>query len=165
MRSLRAISPVIATVIILAVTIAIAIAVVGWVTGLFGATTSGTATLQILSDSYIYNCSEGTYVVVHVRNTGSATAHIYKIEVRGVGMNATRIADLGNTFEGSRTNLNNIVSATTDNVAVAPGEDKYVGVLLSDKYVSPGTIYTIYVYIKESGTPLSTTIVAQTCPS
>jgi len=156
---LRAVSPVIATVIILAVTIAIAIAVVGWVTGLFGATTSGTATLQILSDSYIYNCSEGTYVVVHVRNSGSATAHIYKIEVRGVGM-STSIAN-STTYSGGKPSI----TTTSDNVPVKPSEDKYVAVLLSSKYVSPGTIYTVYVYIKESGAPLSTTIVAQRCPS
>jgi flagellin-like protein len=159
---LRAISPVIATVIILAVTIAIAIAVVGWVTGLFGATTSGTATLQVLSDSYLYSDCNGTnIVVVHLRNTGSATAHVYRIEIRGVGSSTSLYAS--NTFDTS--NPSSIVSgSSTNSVAISPGNEKYVAAEISGT-ITPGTVYTIYVYVKETGTPLSTTLVAQQCPS
>ena len=79
----KGISPVIATVIIVAVAVAISIAVVGWIMGLWGTIAGGTESLKIYPDSYI-NSSSGV-LMLHVRNTGSASAVIYKIEVAGVG--------------------------------------------------------------------------------
>ena len=74
---MRGISPVIATVIILAVTIAIAVAVIGWITGLFGAATGGTEQLQIYPDSFINATSK--QLLLHVQNKGGDVT-IYKVE-------------------------------------------------------------------------------------
>ena len=84
----KGISPVIATVIIVAVAVAISIAVVGWIMGLWGSIAGGTESLKIYPDSYI-NTSSG-YVELHVANTGSASAVIYKIEIMGHRNNGTR---------------------------------------------------------------------------
>ena len=73
---MRGISPVIATVIILAVTVAIAVAVIGWITGLFGATTSGTEQLQIYPDSNI--SASGKKLYLHILNKGNDLT-IYKV--------------------------------------------------------------------------------------
>ena len=80
---MRGISPVIATVMILAVTVAIAVAVIGWITGLWGSLTGGTEQLQIYPDSYINATTDTIYL--HVRNTGSADATITRIDVEGLG--------------------------------------------------------------------------------
>jgi len=82
-RKMRGISPVIATVILLAVTIAIAIAVVGWVMGLFRSSTKTSAQLQILPDSYIN--TSGYALCLHVMNKGSTTAKIVKVSIGGIG--------------------------------------------------------------------------------
>ncbi|MEO3994011.1 MAG: archaellin/type IV pilin N-terminal domain-containing protein, partial [Desulfurococcaceae archaeon TW002] len=82
MRTNKAISPILATVILIAVTLVIAIGVVGWIMGIWG--TLGTVeTLQILyHDSKL---KANGAITLHVRNTGTASAVIYKIEIVGVG--------------------------------------------------------------------------------
>ena len=83
----KAISPVIATVIIIAITLAITIAAVGWILGLWGTVAGGTEYLQIFPDSYLKldTSKNQTHVILHVVNKGSAAAVIYKVEVVGLG--------------------------------------------------------------------------------
>ncbi|MEM1900061.1 MAG: archaellin/type IV pilin N-terminal domain-containing protein [Zestosphaera sp.] len=81
MKLNKAISPILATVILIAVTLVIAIGVIGWIMGIWG-TFGTTETIQIYPDSKLK--SNGT-ISLHVKNTGTATAIIYKIEIAGVG--------------------------------------------------------------------------------
>jgi len=76
-RSRSGISPVVATVILVAIAIVIAIAVAFWATGLVGIFTRFEK-LEITSIYY-----DGTNVVLTVRNTGSADASIDNIFVNG----------------------------------------------------------------------------------
>ena len=85
-RRMRGISPVIATVIILAVTIAIAIAVVGWVMGLFRSSTKSGAQLQIMPDSFatVNATLHAKIICLHVRNVGTSETSIDKVTVSGL---------------------------------------------------------------------------------
>jgi len=123
MISRKGISPVIATVIIIAATIAIAIAVVGWLMGLWGSLAGGVESLQIYPDSYI-NSTSGV-VHLHIKNTGSAAAVIYKVEVAGVG-------------EGTFTET-----------TIEPGEemDDLRATFSSDAFTA-GVTYTVKVYTR-----------------
>jgi len=78
-RSRSGISPVMATVILVAIAIVIAIAVAFWATGLVGVFTRFEK-LEVTSAYYV----SGTGVVLKVRNTGSADTSIDDIYVNGV---------------------------------------------------------------------------------
>ena len=77
-RSSSGISPVVATVILVAIAIVIAIAVAFWASGLVGVFTRFEK-LEITSAYY-----DGSNVVLVVRNTGSADTSIDDIYVNGV---------------------------------------------------------------------------------
>ncbi len=86
----KGISPVIATVIIVAVAIAIAIATAAWIMNVWGTISGGIEMLKIYPDSKIYD--NGT-VVLHIKNDGSATAIVKKIEVVGIGVDPNPTGD------------------------------------------------------------------------
>jgi len=81
-RSRSGISPVVATVILVAIAIVIAIAVAFWATGLVGIFTRFEK-LEITS-IYAQAADGGIQVVLTVRNTGSADATIDDIYVNGI---------------------------------------------------------------------------------
>jgi len=82
-RSRSGISPVVATVILVAIAIVIAIAVAFWATGLVGIFTRFEK-LEITSIYAQAAAGGGTQVVLIVRNTGSADATIDDIYVNGI---------------------------------------------------------------------------------
>jgi flagellin-like protein len=82
-RSRSGISPVVATVILVAIAIVIAIAVAFWATGLVGIFTRFEK-LEITSIFAQAAAGGGTQVVLTVRNTGSADATIDDIYVNGI---------------------------------------------------------------------------------
>jgi flagellin-like protein len=82
-RSRSGISPVVATVILVAIAIVIAIAVAFWATGLVGIFTRFEK-LEITSIFAQAAADGGTQVVLTVRNTGSADATIDDIYVNGI---------------------------------------------------------------------------------
>ncbi len=118
MKARKGISPVLATVIIIAVTLVIAIGVIGWIMGIWGSFGT-TESLQVFPDSYINASSKS--LSLHIKNTGTASAVIYKIEIVG----------------------------TTDTVAstitISPGQDTTVDITLGATY-TPGTYYTVKIY-------------------
>ncbi len=131
----KGISPILATVIIIAVTLVIAIGVIGWVMGIWGSFGS-TESLQIYPDSYI-NATTGT-LYLHIRNTGTAPANIYKIEVLGVlttsSSNIASVsAGVGTTVTVSDNSLKN----------VTPGSSYQVKI-----YTSAGNVYTAVIQAK-----------------
>jgi len=150
---MRGISPVIATVIILAVTVAIAVAVIGWITGLFGAATGGTEQLQIMPDSNItVTTTNGTTVsklYLHVVNKGGDVT-IYKIEVSGVGA-----ADIANANV-----TGNIQKNSDGTITVKAGADGWIVATLNGGNAVPGTSYTVKVYTK-NGNVFTATVTAQ----
>ncbi|ABM80201.1 archaellin/type IV pilin N-terminal domain-containing protein [Hyperthermus butylicus] len=141
---IRAISPVIATVIILAVTVAIAIAVIGWITGLFGATTSGTEQLIIYPDSKLYCYTSSATAILHIMNKGTADSVIDKIEIAGLGT----------------TDSFTVNGQTVDEYTLTRGSDATIEATISSTCTA-GASYQVIVYTK-SGYMVSTVIVAET---
>ena len=79
-RGKAGISPVMATVILVAIAIVIAIAVAFWATGLVGVFTR----FEKIEISAAYYDTSNNYVVLRVKNTGSAAATIDDIYVNGI---------------------------------------------------------------------------------
>lgn len=78
----KAISPILATVILIAITLVASVAIAGYVFGLFG---SFSSTAQILISSS--NCSAGTgKCVVYFSNTGTATATVSSVSINFGGL-------------------------------------------------------------------------------
>jgi flagellin-like protein len=93
MRKKRGISPVIATVIIVAIAITVAIAVGLWITGIVG-TFTRFERLEITS-AYVSSKSDtGFTIKVIANNTGSAAATITDIFINGKPMSAAGADDL-----------------------------------------------------------------------
>ena len=113
----RGISPVLATVIIIAVTLVIAVGVIGWIMGIWGSQGS-TEALKIYPDTFIDTANKT--LVLHVRNDGTASAVIYKIDIVGVESISTTIT-------------------------VPAGADTTQNVALAGTY-TPGASYTIKIY-------------------
>ena len=139
MKLNKAISPILATVILIAVTLVIAIGVIGWIMGIWG-TFGSTETLQIYPDSKIK--SDGS-ITLHVKNTGTATAIIYKVEV--VGVNSTTSF----TTDGK----------TGTDVTLAPGNEAIVTASVTGT-ITAGASYQIKVYTR-SGNVYSITLMAE----
>jgi len=81
---LRAISPVIAMIIIVAITLSIAFAVVGWLFGLWGGLAGGTPQISITNIKVYQTTQSGkTYAVVefYVVNRGAGSDKILKVEL------------------------------------------------------------------------------------
>ncbi len=119
MNTRKAISPILATVIIIAVTLVIAIGVIGWIMGIWGSFGT-TESLQIYPDSNITISGGSKTLYLHVKNTGTAAATIKKVEIVGV-----------ETVSESKT-LN-------------PGEEDTLSVSLNKDYTA-GTTYQVKVY-------------------
>lgn len=133
----KAISPILATVIIIAVTLVIAIGVIGWIMGIWG-TFGSTESLQIYPDSYI-NVSKTPKMYLHVKNLGTAAAVIKKIEVIGVGsvsnLNLSTISPGKDVIISGNVNNNTIVTA---------GASYQVKV-----YTAAGNVYSAVVQAKQ----------------
>ncbi|MFN4046125.1 MAG: archaellin/type IV pilin N-terminal domain-containing protein, partial [Acidilobaceae archaeon] len=80
MKAKRGISPIIATVILIAVTIAIGIAIAGWLMGLWGGM-GGAESLKIYPNATLTN----NELKLTVKNEGSRDAKIIEVRVDGVG--------------------------------------------------------------------------------
>ncbi len=122
MNARKGISPVLATVIIIAVTLVIAIGVIGWIMGIWGSFGT-TESLQVFPDSNIDTGSNT--LTLHVKNTGTASAVIYKVEIVGV----ETVTSFG----------------TVTTVAISPGVDTTLSISLTGTY-TPGTYYTVKIY-------------------
>ncbi|MEM4552887.1 MAG: archaellin/type IV pilin N-terminal domain-containing protein [Ignisphaera sp.] len=129
----RGIEPIIAVVILVAITLVIAIGVIGWIMGWWG-TFGATESIKIFPDSYID--SNRTQLVLHIKNEGSATAVIYKIELTG-GLTANLARDL----------------------TVSPGEERTETIAISGTPIS-GTNYQVKIYTR-AGNVISATVQAR----
>ena len=85
-KNRKAISPVLATVILIAITLIAAIAIAGFVFGLFGTFTSG-ANLQVTQTACVHgnagNVAGSGYCTIYVANTGGASGSITGCSIYG----------------------------------------------------------------------------------
>ncbi len=139
----KAISPILATVIIIAVTLVIAIGVIGWIMGIWG-TFGSTEQLQILPDSKLYSSGN---IALHVKNGGSASAVITKIEVVGTGYSAVGSWTLTPGEDGYLSDTSTVTSVSTT-VSLTGGNT-----------LTPGASYQVKVYTA-AGNVYSTVITA-----
>jgi archaellum component FlaG (FlaF/FlaG flagellin family) len=131
------IEPIIAVVILVAVTLVIAIGVIGWIMGWWG-TMGATESLQLYPDSFAQQgTGDNSIVVLHIKNTGSASAVIYKVELIGVG---TATSASASTVAGT-------ISISGAEVTINPGAEGYITFTVGGK-VTPGTNYQVKVYTR-----------------
>ena len=83
-RSRKALSPVVAAIILIAVTVAVSIAVAAWM-GALTFTFMQTEELKILSHSWE---SSATYIDLNVKNTGSASLTMESVQVNNAAATA-----------------------------------------------------------------------------
>jgi flagellin-like protein len=86
LKSKKALSPVVASIILIAVTVAVSIAVAAWMGAL---TFTFTNTEQITFTAYSWGSASGTpptvkYILITVKNTGAADLSIAEVRVDGV---------------------------------------------------------------------------------
>jgi flagellin-like protein len=142
MKLNKAISPILATVILIAVTLVIAIGVIGWIMGIWG-TFGATETIQVFPDSSI---SGGT-LTLHIKNTGTASAVIYKIEVVGL-----------TTLTGTVTADSSTITLSSPGLTVSPGSE--VTITASITGAVAGATYQVKIYTK-AGNVYSATVQAK----
>jgi flagellin-like protein len=137
----RGIEPIIAVVILVAITLVIAIGVIGWIMGWWG-TFGATESLQFYPDSYID--VNGKRLYLHLKNTGSAAAVIYKIEISGVE---------------TLTNTGDFGGAKASDGTVGAGVEDTLEIPLSSTYTA-GTNYLVKIYTR-AGNVYSVTVQAK----
>ena len=134
-RSSSGISPVVATVILVAIAIVIAIAVAFWASGLVGVFTRFEK-IEVTA-AYAESAGDGYRVILVVRNTGSADATIDDIYVNGKPCGAASDGDCSIGVEGNISPLSVGASATIT-VNSPPGA-------VGSSFV-PGVTYEIAVH-------------------
>ena len=146
-RLYRGIEPIIAVVILVAITLVIAIGVIGWIMGWWG-TFGATENLQFYPDSAI-EYKEGKWVLsLHLKNTGSAAAVIYKIEISGV-------ETLTDTAQFSGTSPTTVTSGT-----IPPGTEVVLEIQVSPNKYTSGANYLVKIYTR-AGNVYSWTVQAK----
>jgi len=134
----KAISPIIATVILIAVTLAIGVAIAAWIMGIWGGM-GGTETLKILPNSALTVDGDKVKLELTIKNDGSRDAKVVGVEV-GVG---ARVCKLSNPFTTA-------ISAGAMVTGTATG---------TCSGLTPGASYTVKV-ITEAGNVYQTMLVA-----
>ena len=143
----RGIEPIIAVVILVAVTLVIAIGVIGWIMGWWG-TFGATESLQFYPDSYI-QVGTPSVLVLHLKNTGSASAVIYKIEISG-------LTTVSSGFNFATTPIT--ATDASPEVTIGPGQEGYV--VINAGAPVAGANYLVRVYTR-AGNVYSVTVQAK----
>ncbi|MCE4603086.1 MAG: type IV pilin [Desulfurococcales archaeon] len=145
MRSRRAISPVIATVIIVAVAIAISIAVAGWLFGLWGGFAGGTPQISVTNPT---GSASGQYIQVYVTNDGSGSDELLQIDI--IYGNQVYTISSGGSVEwpaGTNTTLPATIEANSEGwMKISFSGAAFAG------SVSPGDQLQVKLYFRESST-------------
>jgi len=81
-RMWKAVSPLIATIILIAVTIAIAAIVIAWVYGIFGTTTGTGEKLQIFADARLIIKQNKVNFTVTAKNIGTSVVTIQNVYIK-----------------------------------------------------------------------------------
>jgi len=118
--NLKAISPVIATVIIVSVAIAIAVAVAFWMTGITGLFTRYEK-LEIVSAYATAQAGGGWTVTLIVRNTGTTDVTIDNIFINGIPYNTLEGANAFSDLKADGDTVSEPLS-----IALKPGDSKTI---------------------------------------
>ena len=148
-RLSRGIEPIIAVVILVAVTLVIAIGVIGWIMGWWG-TFGATESLQFYPDSYIEVKDNTATLYLHLKNTGSASAVIYKIEIAGVTTLTNADDFTGGAVQGGTIGAG--VEATLT-LTITLGEDVTITAganYLVKIYTKAGNVYSVTVQARSA---------------
>jgi len=123
-RMWKAVSPLIATIILIAVTIAIAAIVIAWVYGIFGTATGPTEKLQIFADARLITNQTGVYFIVTAKNIGTSVVTIQKVYIKE---NATCSTD------------------SVTNKQLNPGQVEMISAVFTTCSIQPGITYTVVI--------------------
>jgi flagellin-like protein len=134
MRTKKGISPILATVILIAVTLVIAVGVIGWVMGIWGS--MGRTEMLSVTPIKLNSTSSGAYLELLVINQGQITAKINKIIVETLG------------------------ECTPTETTINPGESKNIECNISGTPAVAGVVYTVKV-ITSSGNIYQTQVRAE----
>jgi len=137
----KAISPIIATVILIAVTLAIGVAIAAWIMGIWGGM-GGTESLKILPNSTLTVNNDRVTLQLTIKNDGSRDAKIVGVEVM-VGAGACKLTP---DNELSIIRAGAMVTGTAEGTCSG---------------LTPGASYTVRV-ITEAGNVYQTMLVAYT---
>jgi len=132
----RAVSPVIATIILVAVAIVMAIAVAYWALGL-GGTFTRYEKIEIMS-AYADHDTHKKYwnITATLRNTGSASATINLILLNGKPLDSYINATVYNVTSSSANDVTNTL--TTSGISLAPGASIKLRIDVPDSYFASG---------------------------
>ena len=134
-RMWKAISPLIATVILIAVTIAIAAIVIAWVYGIFGTATGAGEKLQIFADARLVNLTNGNGVKFSVtaKNIGTTDVYIQSMYIK-------ENASCG-TLDSTKINVGDQYASNTP---LKPGDVTTISATFTCS-LNPGTTYTVVI--------------------
>ncbi|MCX8196086.1 MAG: type IV pilin [Acidilobaceae archaeon] len=122
----RAISPVIATVILIAITIIVGAAVAGWLLGLWGGLGEVEA-LRIYPDATLEVGKSNSTLRLTIKNEGTRDAKIMSITVEGVGTQSLK------------------------DPIIKAGATKTISVVFTNKTATPGASYLVKVMTEGGG--------------
>jgi flagellin-like protein len=140
MKLNKAISPILATVILIAITLVIAIGVIGWIMGIWGSLGGPSESLVVVGGSA--TCGGNTLTFnLSIINKGSADAVIRKVEV--LGISGTPTLSTTTISRGTSTDIEVTVSGLQG--CPAPGSTYQVNV-----YTAAGNVYSTVIKIISS---------------
>jgi flagellin-like protein len=135
MRSNKAISPILATVILIAVTLVIAIGVIGWIMGIWGSLGGPSESLVVVGGSATCKNDMLTFTL-SITNKGSADAVIKRIEVLGIGSTTPSSTTIS---RGTSTDI----TVTVDSVTCPEFESTYQ----VNVYTAAGNVYSTVIKV------------------
>jgi len=139
MKLNKAISPILATVILIAITLVIAIGVIGWIMGIWGSLGGPSESLVVVGGSA--TCSDDTLTfTLSVTNKGTAPAVIKRVEV--LGISGTPTIGTGGTTVSGGTSTDITVTVSGLQGCPAPGSTYQVNV-----YTAAGNVYSTVIKI------------------
>jgi len=152
----KAVSPLIATIILIAVTIAIAAIVIAWVYGIIGPTTATPEKLQIYPDARLVNMSPTQTVFnVTVKNAGGVAISLSKVYLRE-NTSCVATSFIGSVGSGPGYLFS---YGTTTSSSLPVGQVANLTAVFSCS-VSPGATYTV-VIVTQSGQAYYVTVTAE----
>ncbi|MEM4484972.1 MAG: archaellin/type IV pilin N-terminal domain-containing protein [Sulfolobales archaeon] len=134
MRSVRkAVSPLIATIILIAVTLTVAVIVIAWIYGIFGTTAGPTEKLKIFQDARLVVNQTGNYVnfSVTIKNEGTTIVTFNRVYIKELpSCSTTSPTDI--KLSGGKTQL-------------PSGDDGTLTVQFTNCQVQPGITYNVVI--------------------
>ena len=139
MKLNKAISPILATVILIAITLVIAIGVIGWIMGIWGSLGGPSESLVVVGGSATCNSNNHQLTfTLSITNKGTAPAVIKRVEV--LGINSTTLSSTIPGGASTDIEVTVTVSGLTD--CPAPGSTYQVNV-----YTAAGNVYSTVIKI------------------